>query len=351
MAESTFDAIIVGQGLAGTVLAWHLREAGQRVLLLDRDEPVTSSKIAAGLITPITGQRLTLSWRIDEFLPAARSFYRRIEKSTGKKFYYDRMAVRLFNSPKEHDIWQGRDKTHYLDHLLAPPPTVLFDPKLGSNDFGGFAMHAAQLDVAAFIETSRRFIKSQKYELDWQRDVEFLSDRVRVQDKLARHLISCEGFAAAQNPYFGQVPFNAAKGNILTVQFQEPVPTQCFHRGIWIAPTSKPDIFRVGSSYDWKTLDHVPDDTSRELIESKLKEFFKVPYNVVNHEAAVRPILRESKPLIGLHPDHQQLGYFNGLGSKGSLLAPWFAQCLASHLIRQTPIDDDINVQKTFTAQ
>ena len=59
MAEAPWDVIIVGQGLAGTTLAWHLREAGQRVLVIDACEPVTSSKIAAGLITPITGQRVS----------------------------------------------------------------------------------------------------------------------------------------------------------------------------------------------------------------------------------------------------------------------------------------------------
>ena len=60
------DAIIVGQGLAGTTLAWCLLEAGLSVLVTDREEEVTSSKIAAGLITPITGQRLALSWQVDK---------------------------------------------------------------------------------------------------------------------------------------------------------------------------------------------------------------------------------------------------------------------------------------------
>ncbi|NOU04706.1 MAG: NAD(P)-binding protein, partial [Hyphomicrobiaceae bacterium] len=48
MTDDIWDTIIVGQGLAGTTLAWRLVDAGQRVLMFDPAEAVTSSKIAAG---------------------------------------------------------------------------------------------------------------------------------------------------------------------------------------------------------------------------------------------------------------------------------------------------------------
>ena len=91
---ATWDTIIVGQGLAGPTLAWQLMDAGQRVLILDANEEVTTSKIAAGLITPITGQRIALSWKVEEFLPVARKFYRALEARTGELFFHERRAVR-----------------------------------------------------------------------------------------------------------------------------------------------------------------------------------------------------------------------------------------------------------------
>ena len=73
------DYLIVGQGLAGSLLAWQLLERGQRVLVIDRDEPDTCSKVAAGIVSPITGSRIAPSWRINEFLPFAHQFYWKIE--------------------------------------------------------------------------------------------------------------------------------------------------------------------------------------------------------------------------------------------------------------------------------
>ncbi len=350
MAEALWDVIIVGQGLAGTTLAWRLREAGQRVLVIDACEPVTSSKIAAGLITPITGQRLKLSWRCDEFLPVARKFYTSIEKKTDRKFFHDRISLRLFKSETERQYWEERSgNPDYLSHLTDPQPIPLLDPGLADASGGGFAMHAAQLDVAAYLEASRSALEWEPITLDWRRDVTFNAGDVSVCGHRTRRLISCEGYGARQNPYFSWVPFNAAKGDILTVRFHTPVPPHALHRGIWIAPTANPEIFRIGSTYDWENLNQKPSASARVEIERKLKEFFHVPYTVLDHQAAVRPIITESKALIGLHPERERLGFFNGLGSKGSMHAPWYAQCFTDFLVHQTPLREDLDIRKHFT--
>lgn len=341
-----WDAIIVGQGLAGTTLAWHLQEAGQKVLLLDACNEVTSSKIAAGLITPITGQRMVLSDSYDEFLSVAKPFYRRIEQNTAREFFHTRTAQRLFKSDAERANWSVRAKQPaYQSHLVSPQPDPLADPGITDASGGGFAMDTAQLDVAVYLEASRSVLQWERMALDWKNDVTFGSDGVSVGPHLARFIVSCEGFAATRNPHFSTVSFNAAKGDILTVRFHLPVPPVSIHRGVWLAPTPDPEVFLVGSTYNWEKLDEVPEASARSQIESKLKEFIQVPYTVLDHRAAVRPIIRKSWPLIGRHPKQDQLAYFNGLGSKGSLLAPWYAHCLSDHLVNHAPIPHDMDIR------
>jgi glycine oxidase len=246
-----WDVIVVGQGLAGTTLAWSLVAAGQRVLVLDREDAITSSKIAAGLITPITGLRLALSWRGDEFLAVARTFYRSIEARTGHRFFHDRTAVRLFRSDAERQQWAQRlVQPGVRDHLVTPQPASLLAPDIGDASGGGFQMRAAQLDVTAYLDASRKSLAYAPMTIDWARDVAFGGDYIAVQDRRARTVIACEGFAATRNPYFSNVPFQAAKGDVLTVRFHRLLPQQCLHRGIWVAPTADPEVFRVGSTYD-----------------------------------------------------------------------------------------------------
>jgi glycine oxidase len=351
MTGPIWDSIIVGQGLAGTTLAWHLMAAGQRVLVLDAETTVTSSKIAAGLITPITGQRLALSWRNDEFLPVAREFYADIERRTSSRFFHSRSAVRLFSSETERQTWAKRlQQPGYQAHLLELQPAPLLTPDIADTSCGGFAMHAAQLDVSAYLSASRMaFAAVGSYaavKLDWQRDISLNGNAVDVRQHRTRRLVSCEGYAAQLNPYFAHVPFNAAKGDILTVRFHRPMPHQSLHRSLWVAPTADPAVFRVGSSYNWTALDNVADPATRAELECRLKAFMRVPYTVLDHQAAVRPIIHLSEAVLGLHPQHERLAYFNGLGSKGALHAPWYARRFTAFLTQAVPLPDAINLRK-----
>ncbi|MEQ1652169.1 MAG: FAD-binding oxidoreductase [Hyphomicrobium sp.] len=349
-ANTTHDTIIVGQGLAGTTLAWRLIDSGQRVLVIDADEPVTSSKIAAGLITPITGQRLALSWRVEEMLGEARTFYAGVEQRTGNTFFHARTATRLFKSDNEREIWQKRSALPaFRAHLASEQPSPLLAPELGDASGGGFDMETAQLDVAAYLAASRTHIDNVQMTLDWRGDVLIGTGHVAIGDYTARRIISCEGFAATRNPYFAGMRFKGAKGDILTVRFHAAFTAKCLHRGIWVVPTPEPDVYRVGATYDWTHLDHQPSVSARAEIEHRLQEFVRVPYTVIGHQAAVRPIIRESKALIGLHPHYPALGFFNGLGSKGSLHAPWFAKCFADHLIHGVEIPSEFDLQRKWT--
>ncbi|MEP0521093.1 MAG: FAD-dependent oxidoreductase [Hyphomicrobiales bacterium] len=346
MLGNSWDTIIVGQGLAGTTLAWHLKWAGQKVLLLDACSTVTSSKIAAGLITPITGQRMVQSEGYDEYLSVAKPFYERIEQQTSRVFFHNRTALRLFKSNVESANWAKRiSQPAYQSHLLIPQPNPLIEPRIADASGGGFAMNTAQLDVAAYLEASRLVLPCEQMELDWDSDVLFRGDGVTVGPHSAELIVSCEGFTATRNPHFSALSFNAAKGDILTVRFHLPVPPVSIHRGLWVAPTSDPEVFLVGSTYNWEKLDEVPEPSARSQIECKLKEFIHVPYTVLDHRAAVRPIIHKSMPLIGRHPTQDRLGYFNGLGSKGSLLAPWYANCLCDHLVGNLQIPNDVNIR------
>lgn len=344
---SPYDEIILGQGLAGTTLAWSLRQRGRRVLVIDLAVEGTSSRIAAGLMTPITGQRLVQSWRWDLFWKTAVEFYQQIEKRTGTRFFESRRLVRLLANETEQQFLSRRLTSAFADLITVPDPLV--NPQWFDAPLGGFEMLVGgRLQVATFLDASRQqFAAAGQFiaaDLVLERDIELTTGGVRLPalDVQASRLIFCQGYAP-DNPWFSHVRFNPAKGEILTLRIPDLAEQRIIHRGIWLMPLGH-DLFRTGATYEWNELNSVPTTQGRDEICSRLREFLRLPVEVIEQSAAVRPILHHQYPAMGLHPQFPQLGIMNGLGSKGSLQAPWLANHFASFLAGECDLDPDVDL-------
>ena len=203
---------------------------------------------------------------------------------------------------------------------------------------------AGQLDVPQYLNVSREtFQRDGGYvtaSLDPERDLVLNDNRVSIPrlGVHARRLIFCEGAALASNPWFRDVVLKPAKGEILIVRIPGLTEERVVHRGVWLVPLGN-ELFRVGSTYEWQQLDNRPTAQGRDEITAKLREFLRLPFEVLDHHAAVRPIHRNQYPVVGLHPEHNQLGYFNGLGSKGTLHAPYFASQLNHYILESHPVE------------
>ena len=370
VAVTDVDTIVVGQGLAGTTLAWRLENAGHSIAVVDPNEPQTSSKIAAGLITPISGKRLTIPWRYSDFFPAARAFYSKIEKKTGGAFFHSAPALRIFQSEAEQTVLKQRlqeqqsFKEQASDSFSVNATTTddVNSAALADN-IGGFSiLHAARLDVAQFLNVSRaHFAERHKVfqaEVDWSQ-VRCDAAGVRIPNfKLsARAIIFCQGYSGRVHPLFGHVPFDASRGDIVTVRIPQLRARRVLHKGIWLVPIGN-DLYRAGSTYHRTRLDCRPEQEGRLEIEQRLKNLLRVPFEMLTHHAAVRPILKGRRPAIGFHPEMRNVGYFNGLASRGALQAPLLAEQLAAEidyrqknadaLNRQSEIDCDFELNAQF---
>ena len=346
-----FDVVIVGQGLAGTTLAWYLRWMGNRILIADRESKVTPSKIAAGLLTPITGQKLIPTWRHRELWPEAISFYDRVEKETAAHFFRQTAMVRIFANEAEASLFSRKQATGAFDGIAGHSPPIINTDWFAARQSVFEMLSGGQLNVPAYLSESRhQFLRDGSYvasDLIPAEDILLRGDRVEVSrlNVTAGRIVFCQGFEAQPNPWFREVQFKPAKGEILTLRIPGLAETRVFHQGVWLAPLGN-ELFKVGATYDWKNLDSIPTAGGCDEITFKLKQFLRLPFEKVFHDAAVRPIHRNQYPVLGVHPQFPQLAFFNGLGSKGSLHAPYFAKQLATHLIEGRAVDVDVDLNR-----
>jgi glycine/D-amino acid oxidase-like deaminating enzyme len=171
------------------------------------------------------------------------------------------------------------------------------------------------------------------------------ADQIVYKNYTANLIIFCEGAKGQENPYFKQLPFAPNKGEALLVNIKDLDDGFIYKKAVSIVPW-KDSIFWVGSNYEWDNYNDDPSPSFREKTIAVLNEWLTIPYEVIDHIAAIRPANTQRRPFVGMHPIYKNVGVFNGMGTKGCSLAPYFAEQLTAHILSNTPIEPEATIDR-----
>lgn len=349
------DYIIVGQGLAGTILTQTLFKKGCSVLVIDDAALSSASKVAAGLYNPIVFKRLVKSWLADDLLPYMDSFYPEMEKLLETKFYNHKRIFKPFSEEQEKTRWIKKTEEpigQYLSKIIYREDLngIVFNT-LGISE----VLHAGNLDTNIFLNAFRAFLNNNNLLIEEKFDQEKLlihSNLVSYRDYSATKIIFCEGYKSLENPFFKWLPFKLTKGETLIIKLSggHVIPTEIvINKAVFILPLGN-NTYKVGATYEWEDLSENPTDKGKSELIEKLTKVLKVPFEIIDHQAGVRPTVTDRRPIIGLHPVHPELAIFNGLGTKGVMLAPYFANQFADFLLCGAPFNNEVNIDRFKSA-
>lgn len=339
------DYIIVGQGIAGSVLTYTLMQNNQSVLVVDEEKENTSSKIAAGLCNPVVFKRLTKSWIVGELMPTALNFYKQQETLLHDHFYFPLPIYKLFVGEEEKEFWRQKcnepELMDWINHKVEFP----FDKNYVDYPFGASnTLQSGYLQTAKWLNAFKTFLKQN----DSFIGEKFTYNAIVFEDELvswegfqAKKIIFCEGYQTIHNPYFNWLPFKLTKGEVLTVDFKNLQLEAAINKGVFVLPYN--NCYKLGATYDWDNLNETPTEKGKKELLKKAATFVNDEITVIAHQAGIRPTVSDRRPLLGVHPIHNQLAVFNGMGTKGVMIAPYFAKVLTEHLLTKKPIPNEVN--------
>lgn len=346
------EFLIVGQGLAGTTTAWRLWQRNQRFRIVDSMEPVTASKIAAGLVTPVTGKKqvLTRDWSL--YWSEADKFYRAIEDLLQIRIWEECGAIRWFLTDQERQQFLGRLGSGGYSGIDIQEISPVITSEVHA-PLGGYHMQpAARLNLPEYLTASRTFFEQHgMFEAMEVRAEDFVLTETAVTlprlDAEFNCVIWCTGYREATSGQFREIDFRPVKGEILTVSLPQEIGRETWHFGGWLAPVpGASKLFRTGSTYDWDRLDQVPTSNAVESILAKLAQVISGTPVIRDQVAAVRPAVSDASPVIGRHRQYPQFAILNGLGAKGTLWAPRAADVLVAAILNGEPIPSDLTCHR-----
>ena len=336
--------IVVGAGLAGLSVAVRLIERNKRVILFDNGVNY-SSIIAAGMINPLVFRRMNKSWRADECTEELRSFYTGLEEKTNSSFFHPITIRRMFSNEHERELWLQKQPTPEYDAFMTKT-TEADDNFTGAiNNFGsGRVKQAGYVNTSIFLSKVKEYVAEHGEVVSETFDHSQLSN-TEYKDIEFEKLIFCEGYLGKDNPFFEYLPLQQTKGETLDFTAQTVPENESVNRKCFILPLGN-KTFRVGSTYVWDCTDTSITEEGRQAILEKVAYLTEEKVEVIDQKAGVRPTSPDRRPMVGQHPEHNNLYTFNALGTKGYLIAPLMSREFVDHLIDGTALNAEVTIER-----
>jgi len=345
--------LVVGAGLAGCFTAHALLERGVEVCLADPHPEQASTRAGAGLMTPLTGKRFSVSWRWPELWLHAVKTYRDLEQRWTLPLISRLDTLHFFADDEERAAWQNRkargDAAEWVTEISADECAiwpVRHPEREGLRIIGSHRVDLAALLDGFLADFSRRGIIEPTTVYP-----DSVIERPSHVEWNGRHfdaIIYCDGYRAATNPHITPLFFRNAHGELLEIECAALPQSHVLKQDVFLAPCGGAR-FKLGATYSWKHAEPLKTEAGRMELCERLAAWMNEPFEVLDHFSGVRPVALQRVPVAGFHPTRPRVALLNGLGSKGALYAPWFAERLVEHMLDDVPLDREVDLARRIT--
>lgn len=341
------DFLIIGNGLGGIFFSDILLKNNKSINII-ADQSQNSTSIAIGLYNPVILKRYTMAWEAHIQSKDLIDDYISLQNLLNQKFIFPLELLRKLTSIEEQNNWSiASDKLILKEYLNSD---IILNKYSSINAPFGFGSlrHTGYVNTKLLQESYSKYLESKdcliKDSFDYNNLI--INEDFFIYNNIEyKNIIFCEGFGIQKNHFFNYIPLDGTKGELLTIKSSELKLDKIINSSIFIIPIGK-DLYRVGATYHWTQKDDLPTIEAKEELLSQLDILINCKYEVIDHQAGVRPTVKDRRPLLGEHPIHKNMYILNGLGTRGVMLAPYLSKIMFEFITNKTPISKEIDVKR-----
>lgn len=367
-----YDAIVVGGGIVGVSIAYHLASEGAKALLIDRLDVGRATDAAAGILSPETNTRDSAAWL--SFAVEAVGYYpslvKRLQVAQGGETGYARCGkltvavsaneIEPFEQAKdiilERQKARGKPSVDDLYPVSAEVAGAMFPP-LGAVRGAIYYRNAARVDGRLLSGAMLRAAEGRGL-LVKRAGVDRLTLRggrvtgVEVEGETieaARVAIAGGAWSGAFGAQLGiRIPVEPQRGQIIHLELPGAEtsgwPIISALRGHYLVPWSEGRLI-AGATRETNS-GFAPSTTAVGVLEV-LDEALRVAPGLA--EAAVRevrvglrPLTKDLLPVLGAIPEVGNVYLATGHGPTGLQLGPYSGKLIADMMLDRT-VETDIS--------
>ena len=345
------EYIIVGQGVAGSCMAMKLLKENKSFVVIDNHFHKASA-IAAGIFNPVVLKRFSIVWNATKQIERLREVFGDFEQLLNKKYIYNFPVYRIFNDEQEKKTWLKKATTHpdLIDYLATDSEQLNDFSSINSPIGSGEVLHTGRVDLTNLLADFKDYLVENDLFLDETFDFNELklNDNQTSYKKIeSTKIIFAEGYNILNNPYFKNLPIIGVKGEVLRIKTEANLPEAVVKGKEFLMPLENNQYF-VGATYDRDHVNYENTEEAKKYLVEGVQNFFKDDFEVVEQHASIRPTVVDRRPIIGAHPTYQQLICLNGMGTRGTMLAPVMVDDLYEFLENNQPIDQEADIARFY---
>ena len=350
------DVVIVGGGVAGCSVAYHLALAGVKSTVIEREGIGTqASGFASGGLNPLEGAQIPgpLSGLAIESYRMHLDYFQKLKDASGVD-YQGRIVSLLKVAFDDSEMGELQDSMGIFEaaaadgfeaRLLERNEVLELEPGISPEIVGGLlcygngAVDSYQYTLALATAAERL-------------GVEFRSGSVNglavgrggaAGVLLGDGQISCEILVLAAGPWSRQaetwldvsIPVEPLKGETLRLEY-EGYRLKHDLSGGGGSIYAKPDgLAWCGTTEEWQGFDKEPSESARQSIIERVVRIVPVleQARLALHTACLRPVTADWLPIVGKAPGWDNVYLATGAGRKGILLSPGMGKAVADLIV------------------
>lgn len=359
----TFDIIIVGAGINGCSLAYALKNKGQKVLVLEKEDIASGGSGAAGaFINP----KISKSGPLKELIEKAYLF--------SLPFYEEHFAEFTTSAPLLHiaKYEDDNDKVEYFNKhtSLEVQETPSELSSMLSEHAKSFC--STYINRSAIVEAKpvcEAMLKDVSYEKVDVVEPEYKDSFWYIQDYRAKKLILCAGGEeeVVKEPY---IKLRRIYGQRCEVRSDTLMPASIHHE-LSVSVTKKNGCIAIGASH-YLDKDKMPSkkEGEAELLALAQKSVNLKNVSIVDSFVGMRSGSNDYLPLLGSIVDsrksiinypellkgstepelsfYPELYMINGAGGYGFVLAPYLSHLLTEYLVDDKELPTFLEPKRFF---
>lgn len=341
------DYLIVGQGVAGSCFALKLIQEGKSFVVVDNDLHKASS-VAVGIYNPVVLKRFSLIWNAKEQIRLLNQYFGEFENLLNDNFIQEIPTYRILKNEDEVKTWKKKSSMGELKPFLSEEILTSSDSSVQAPFGYAEVKQTGRIELKNCLDLFKSYLIEKSHYLNEKFDhskLEIFEEAIRYKSISAKKIVFCEGFQVLKNPLFNYLPVIGVKGEVLKIETERILPKVIWKAHNFLMPESG-NISLTASTYDRDDLTYEPTEKGKAEMEYHLKEIYTGDYKILEHTAGIRPTVVDRRPIIGNHPLHQNVFILNGMGTRGTLLAPQMTEFLYGFIESGKEIDREANIRR-----